>query len=57
MRRFEILAAPIDVVSEAILKGNFINGLRLKIQAKVRMLRPKGLGQTMEVAQGIEERN
>lgn len=34
-RHFETLAVPLDVVSEAILEGNFINGMRLEIQVKV----------------------
>ena len=44
-------------VSEQVLESSFINGLRLEIQAELRMLKPTGLGRLMALAQRIEKRN
>lgn len=54
---FETLASPLEGMPEALLEGQFINGLKPEIRAELRMLRPNGLDQLMEVAQRIEERN
>lgn len=48
---FETLAAPLKDMSEALLEGHFINGLRPDIRAKMRVLRPIGLEQIMDLAQ------
>ena len=52
--QFETMATPLSGVSEHILEGSFINGLRLEIQAELCMLQPFGLGRTMSLAQRIE---
>ena len=54
---FETLASPIEGMPEALIEGQFINGLKPKIRAKLRVLRPNVLDQLMEVAQRNEERN
>lgn len=38
---FETLAASIGDISDAILEGHFINGLRPEITAKIRVMQPK----------------
>lgn len=55
--RFELLSGRLGEVSDAALEGNFIKGLKPKIQAALRLLRPRGLGETMELAQMIEDKN
>ena len=44
-------------ISEAMLEDNFIKGLKPKIRAALCLLRPRGLGVTMELAQMIEDKN
>lgn len=56
-RRIEILAAPLPAIPEDVLEGNFINGLKTSIRAKVRMLKPRGLGHIMALAQRVEDRH
>lgn len=40
-----------------MLESNFINGLKPEIKADVRLLSPSSLGQLIEVAQKVEDRN
>ena len=42
---------------EAVLEGHFINGLKSEIRAEIKVLRPLGLENIMEMAQRIEDRN
>lgn len=55
-RRFIELAVPLDNVPEEVSLGNFINGLRPKIRAKLRILEPNNLGRVMDLAQNVEEK-
>ncbi|KAL2543175.1 Eukaryotic aspartyl protease family protein [Abeliophyllum distichum] len=40
-----------------MLEGNFVNGLKREIRAEVKLMRPVGLDQIMDVAQRVEDRN
>ena len=42
---------------EAVLEGHFVNGLKPEIREKIRVLRPLGLENIMEMAQRIKDRN
>ena len=55
-RAFIETAAPLDRVSEDILMGHFVNGLKEDIKAEVRVLNPLNLEQAMELAVRIEEK-
>lgn len=55
-RRFIETAAPLDRVSEAMLLGQFINGLKDDIKAEVRLINPVSLDHAMEVAIRVEEK-
>lgn len=47
-RKFIELLAPLEGVHEEIAKGQFINGLKGKIKAQVRVLGPTNLDQAIE---------
>lgn len=47
---FEMLMAPIEEISDAILEDHFINRLRPEIRAKIRVMKAEGLDQIMELA-------
>ncbi|KAL2542639.1 Transposon Tf2-1 polyprotein [Abeliophyllum distichum] len=47
----------LDDMPEAILEGNFMNRLRPEIRAEVHLMKPKGLGQIMEMALRIKDKN
>lgn len=49
-RMFEMLATPLPAIPESVMEENFINGLSPEIRAEVRLIRPQGLGQIMELA-------
>ncbi|XP_017233746.1 uncharacterized protein LOC108207825 [Daucus carota subsp. sativus] len=55
-RAFIETAAPLDRISEDILMGHFVNGLKEDIKAEVRVLNPLNLEQAMELAVRIEEK-
>ena len=55
--KFELLSERLGEVSDAVLEGNFMKGMKPKIRAALRLLRPRGLGETMELAQMIEDKN
>lgn len=55
-RKFIETAAPFEHVSEEMLMGHFINGLKEEIKAEVRLLNPLCLEQTMEQAVRVEEK-
>lgn len=56
-RTFELLAAPLMGIPEEVMESTFINKLKAHIRAEVRLLQPKGLGQLIEVAQRVEDKN
>lgn len=56
-RAFETLAASVTGMTEEVLESTFINRLKPDIKIEVRLLSPVGLGQLMEVAQKVEDRN
>ena len=49
-KKFELLSGRLRDISEAMLEGNFMKGLKPKIRAALRLLRPRGLGESMELA-------
>lgn len=49
-RTLKFLAAPLKSIPEEAMEITFINELKAHIRAEVRLLRPKGLGQLLEVA-------
>lgn len=55
-RKFIGIAAPLEQVSEDMLLGHFINGLKEEIKAKVRLIYPVGIEQAMELAVRVEEK-
>lgn len=56
-RKFIETAAPLERISEEILLGQFLNGLKEDIRAEVRLLSPLSLEQAMEMALRVEEKN
>ena len=54
---FEVTAAQMRGVSDAIFKGAFLHGLRKDIRAKLKMHRPNNLHEMMDLAQNVEIRN
>lgn len=48
--KFKETAAPLDKVSEEMLMGLFLNGLKDEISAELRLLSPLSLEQAMEMA-------
>lgn len=55
-RRFIETASPLERVSEGVLLGQFIHGLKEDIKVEVRMLSPINLEQAMELAVRVEEK-
>ncbi|KAH0433646.1 hypothetical protein IEQ34_026990 [Dendrobium chrysotoxum] len=53
--RFEYLASRLDRLPETVLEGNFMKGLTPEIRAAVRVMRPRDLGEAMELAQLVED--
>lgn len=53
---FESLAELLTEISEGLLEGKFVNGLKSDVQAKIRVLRPNGLEELMDMAQRIDEK-
>ncbi|XP_020704066.2 uncharacterized protein LOC110115235 [Dendrobium catenatum] len=53
--RFEYLASRLNRLSETVLEGNFMKGLKAEIRAAVWMMRPRDLGEAMELAQLVED--
>lgn len=56
-RKFIKIAAPLSDISESLLMGQFINGLREDIKVEVRLLNPLNLDHAMGLATRVEERN
>ncbi|KAK9188260.1 hypothetical protein WN944_019661 [Citrus x changshan-huyou] len=55
--KFELLLGRLWGIPEAVLEGNFMKGLKPEIRASLRLLRPRGLGESMELAQMVEDEN
>lgn len=56
-RKFIETASPLERISEEILLGQFLNGLKEEVKAEVRLLSPLSLEQAMEMALKVEEKN
>lgn len=56
-RKFIETAAPLERISEEILMGQFLNGLKEDVKAEVRVLNPLSLEQAMELALRVEDKN
>ncbi|KAI0523023.1 hypothetical protein KFK09_005413 [Dendrobium nobile] len=52
--RFEHLANRVEGFSETALEENFMKGLKLKIRAAMKVMRPRDLGEAMELTQLVE---
>ncbi|XP_020696182.1 uncharacterized protein LOC110109454 [Dendrobium catenatum] len=51
---FEHLASRVERLSYTVLEGNFMKGLKTEIRAAVKVLLPRDLGETMKLAQLVE---
>ena len=56
-RNFELLLGPLQGLSMEVLESTFVKGLRHEVKAELRLMRPNGLGQIMELAQLIKDKN
>ena len=56
-KKVELLSGRLGDISEAVLEGNFMKGPKPEIRAALRLLRPRGLGESTELAQMIENKN
>ena len=54
---FELLSAPLHDLPMEVLKSTFVKGLKPDVRAELRIMRPSGLGQIIELAQLIEDHN
>ena len=52
-----MISGHLGELPEVVLEGNFMKGLKLEIRASLHLLRPRGLGESMELAQMIEDKN
>ena len=57
IRDFELMSASMTRLPNAVLESTFVMGLKPDIRVEVRVLKPVGLGQLMETAQLVEEKN
>ncbi|KAH9724928.1 Plastid division protein CDP1 [Citrus sinensis] len=57
IKKFELLLGRLGGLPEVVLEGNFMKGLKPEIRASLRLLRPRGLGGSMELSQMIEDKN
>lgn len=55
-RKFIKLLAPLDRVPEEIAKGQFLSGLKEEVKVEVRLLGPKTLDQTIDLAMIVEDK-
>ena len=55
-RQFITRSAPLDEVSEVCFIRKFVSGLKADIKRELRLLRPIGQGQAMDLAQLIEDK-
>lgn len=56
-RKFKETAAPLGRISEEMLMGHFVNGLKDEIKANVRLTNPVSLEHAMEMAVKVEEKH
>ena len=56
-REFKIRYVPLTGISEEVMESTFINGLKREIQAEFLISNPRGLGQIMDQAQSVEDKN
>lgn len=56
-RKFIETAAPLGQISEDMLLGHFVNGLKEEVKAEVRLLNPISLEHAMELAIRVEEKH
>ncbi|XP_024027268.1 uncharacterized protein LOC112093319 [Morus notabilis] len=54
---FEVTAAHMHGVPKTVFKGAFLHGLREDIRAELKLHRPNGLHEMMDLAQQVEARN
>lgn len=57
LRAFEILAASLKDIPKQVQESTFINGLKLKIRAEVRMMILDRIREVVKFGQYVEERN
>lgn len=55
-RKFIETTAPLDQISESLLLGHFINGLKEDVKVEVRLLSPMNLEHAMEIVVKVEEK-
>lgn len=55
IERFKAMAAPLPQLSDEVLEGVFLNGLKSVIRAEVLAMEPDGLDQIMRKAQLVED--
>ena len=54
--KFELLSSRLRGISEDTMKSNFMKGLKPEIRATVRTLEPRGIVDTMKLAQMVEDK-
>ncbi|KAI0497468.1 hypothetical protein KFK09_020696 [Dendrobium nobile] len=52
--RYEHLASRVERLSETMLEGNFMKGLKAEVRVAVKVLMPRDLGEAMRLAQLVE---
>lgn len=55
--QFELLLGPLSKLTKAMLEINFSKGLKQEVRFELRLLCLRGLGEIMDLAQMIEEKN
>ena len=55
-QQFIARSTPLDEVSKVCFVSKFVSGLKAEIRRELRLLRPVGLGQAMDLAQLIEDK-
>ena len=56
-RAYELMLASMTRLPEEVLESTFVKGLKPEVRAEVRVLKPIGLGQIMEIAQLVKDKN
>ena len=49
-RHFELLSALLNWLSVEVMESTFVKGLKPEVKAELRLMRPNGLAQIMELA-------
>ena len=55
--KFKLLSGKLGGILEVVLEGNFMKGLKPEVRTLLCLLRPRGLGETIELTQMIEDEN